>query len=243
MGDLMAASMRARKGWAAAALTLVVAAGGYAVNQLDIEQGSQPAAAAPPALETSVMLQASLQMLPVVEPVDVPGYDRSCSPGAGCSFGPAWSDDTSAPLARNGCDTRNDILRTSLANVTLRPGTNGCVVESGLLLDPYTGEQVEFSRSQGSEVHIDHLVPLAYAWRHGAAGWPQEKRAAFANDPANLRPTQGSVNQAKGDSGPGEWMPVVDQCGYATAFATVAVDYGLSITAGDRDVLASACPV
>lgn len=239
----MAVSRRSRKSWGTAAVALVVAAGGYAANQLDSAQGSPPAVAAPPALGTSVKLQTSLHTLSIVERSEVPGYDRSCSSGAGCSFGPAWSDATTAPLSRNGCDTRNDILQASLTEVTLRPGTHDCVVESGTLLDPYTGQQVEFTKSRASEVQIDHVVPLAYAWRHGAAAWPEDKRAAFANDPANLRATIGSVNQSKSDSGPGEWMPPADKCGYATGFASIAADYGLSITAGDRDVLASACPV
>lgn len=239
----MSASRRARKSWGAAAAALVIAASGYAVSQSETDLEPQPTLTAAPFLESSVKLQAVLQALPMVEPGTVPGYDRSCSPGDGCVFGPAWTDDTAAPLAHNGCDTRNDVLQSSLTNVTLRPGTNGCVVESGTLLDPYTGEQVEFIKSRASEVQIDHLIPLAYAWRHGAGEWPLDKREAFANDPANLRATIGSVNQSKSDSGPEEWMPAAGQCGYATAFASVAADYGLSITAGDRDVLAAACPV
>lgn len=237
----MSASRRARKTWGAVAAALVGVSAAYAIQSAD-EPAPEPALTAAPSLATSVKLQAVLQSLPVVEPGTVPGYDRSCSPGDGCVFGPSWSDDTTAPLAHNGCDTRNDVLQESLTNVTLRPGTNGCVVESGTLLDPYTGQQVEFIKANASEVHIDHLIPLAYAWRHGADQWSLDKRMAFANDPANLRATSGPVNQSKSDSGPEEWMPEVDQCGYATAFATVAADYELSITPNDRDVLAAACP-
>lgn len=237
----MSASRRARKSWGAVAAAVVFAAAGYAVQNAD-EPAPELVPTAAPSLATSVKLQAALQSLPVVEPGTVSGYDRSCSPGDGCVFGPSWSDDTTAPLAHNGCDTRNDVLRESLTNVTFRSGTNECVVESGTLLDPYTGQQVEFVKANASDVQIDHLVPLAYAWRHGANQWPLAKRMAFANDPANLRATSGSVNQSKSDSGPEEWMPEVDQCGYATAFATVAADYELSITPNDRDVLAAACP-
>ena len=53
---------------------------------------------------------AVAQLLAQVETVDaladVDGYDRSCKKGAGCVFGPAWTDDSSAPGSHNGCDTR-----------------------------------------------------------------------------------------------------------------------------------------
>jgi hypothetical protein len=35
-----------------------------------------------------------------------PGYQRGCRRGQQCSFGPAWSDDTTAVGGHNGCDTR-----------------------------------------------------------------------------------------------------------------------------------------
>ena len=38
-----------------------------------------------------------------------------------------WRDD----MDRNGCDTRNDILRRDLTAITLKGGTNGCVVQRG----------------------------------------------------------------------------------------------------------------
>ena len=52
------------------------------------------------------------------------GYDRD-------RFGQAWLD-----ADRNGCDTRSDQLRRHLHQIVLRPGTNGCVVASGVLDDP-----------------------------------------------------------------------------------------------------------
>lgn len=33
-----------------------------------------------------------------------------------------------------------------------------------------------------SEVHIDHIVALAEAWRSGADSWTTERRQRFAND-------------------------------------------------------------
>ncbi|GBL23108.1 hypothetical protein EMGBS5_11020 [Clavibacter sp.] len=64
------------------------------------------------------------------------GYSRS-------AFGPAWAD-----VDRNGCDTRNDILKRDLTQVTFRAKTRDCVVESGVLLDPFSGESINFQRGE-----------------------------------------------------------------------------------------------
>ena len=60
------------------------------------------------------------------------GYSRE-------AFGPSWAD-----TDYNGCDTRNDMLRRDLAEVVLKPRTRGCVVLEGVLVDPYSGEEIRF---------------------------------------------------------------------------------------------------
>ncbi len=122
------------------------------------------------------------------------GYDRE-------AFGPAWAD-----ADRNGCDTRNDVLRRDLSDVVLKPGTRGCVVLSGRLTDPYTGAQVPHVRGGGA-VEIDHVVALADAWQKGAAGWTAERRLAFANDPLELQAVATPVNRAKGGGDAATWVP------------------------------------
>ena len=54
------------------------------------------------------------------------------------------------------------------------------------------------------EVDIDHVVPLANAWRSGAssASWRKADREAYANDPKVLLSVDDAANQAKGDKGP-----------------------------------------
>jgi hypothetical protein len=88
-------------------------------------------------------------------------------------------------------------------------------------------------------VQIDHIVPLAYAWRMGAAAWSPERRRQFANDPGNLLAVSGRANASKGDSGPGEWMPVNRgyACPYARKFVAVAYGWRLAVTAPDKAAL------
>ena len=77
-------------------------------------------------------LAALLASIPTKGRAPKTGYDRD-------QFGPAWTDDNDVDFGHNGCDTRNDILRRDLRDVVLKPDTQGCVVLTGRLDDPYTG--------------------------------------------------------------------------------------------------------
>ncbi|TRW86407.1 HNH endonuclease [Mycolicibacterium sp. 018/SC-01/001] len=183
-----------------------------------------------------VDLLSSLTVVP--ELPQLPGYERSCSPGRGCVFGPAWKD-----IARTGCDTRNRVLASQLRRVEFKPGTHDCKVIAGLLDDPYGGTTIEFSSADPRGVEIDHVFALARAWDAGAAAWPYDKRVAFANDTDNLLAVSGELNQAKSDSGPGAWLPpnAAYACPYVTKYLRVAIKYQLAITESDRAAAVSAC--
>lgn len=174
----------------------------------------------------------------------VPGYSRGCGQDEGCSFGPAWSDGTSAPLGRNGCDTRNDLLAKALESPEFRPGTNDCVVIAGEFLDPFTGERMTFRKGDAAEVQVDHIFALARGWDAGAANWTQQQRDRFANDPANLVVVSGPANASKGDDGPGEWLPVNAsyRCTYVARYLAVADTYGLTITPDDAAATRAVLP-
>lgn len=171
-----------------------------------------------------------------------PGYDRDCSPGSGCVFGTEWNDATDAPDSRNGCDTRNDVLRRDLVDTTIDPGTNGCVVRRGVLHDPYTGRRIQFERGWGSSlaVQIDHLIPLAAAWDLGAWQWSPARRATFANDTKyELLAVDGPTNMAKVDGTPASWLPPnkAFRCEYGVRYIEASLYWQLPITAADAEVL------
>jgi hypothetical protein len=188
--------------------------------------------------------RADLPRLSLAQPVSGgPRYDRVAN------FGQAWSYD----LDGNHCDTRDDVLARDMTGAQLAP--DRCTVLLGQLHDPYTGFTIAFDRQHASLVQIDHVVPLHYAWLHGASGWgPAERggagevrRMSLANDPLNLLAVAGRENQRKGDRGPADYMPPQrgSACLYATRFVLVAFRYHISVTTADRDVLGaslSTCP-
>ena len=178
-------------------------------------------------------------------PVRIRGYDYRRA-----AFGDSWTDDNDAPGGHNGCDTRNDILDRDLVDktyVSIKRCPNA--VATGTLHDPYTNDTIAFVRGNqtGAAVQIEHIVPLAFAWDHGARNWTDEMRVRFANDPANLLAIGGQVNQDKGDQEPAHWMPPnrAFHCQYATQFIAVLRGYGLPVDAPSVAVLreaAGTCP-
>ncbi|MDG3012688.1 HNH endonuclease [Rhodococcus sp. D2-41] len=219
---------------AAAALALTVLAGCSVVHL----RSSEPAPGSP----TRVQVEALLGRVRVVATREHrPGYQRKCSGDQGCVFGPAWTDDSDAPGAHDGCDTRNNVLARSMTAVTYRPGTRNCVVLTGRLADPYSGTTIDFRKREAAVVQIDHVYPLAAAWDMGAWRWDLPRRIRFANDlDYNLLAVRGSDNQDKRDHTPADWLPPnrAYRCFYAGKFLTVAVTYDLPITDGDRRALA-----
>jgi hypothetical protein len=191
-----------------------------------------------PAHATTPSVADLLNQVTVTPAIDhYPGYQRSCREGQGCVFGPAWND----PNDHSGCDTRNRVLRAQLYDVTFKPGTRDCKVESGTLADPYSGQTIQFSRAHPTDIQIDHIVPLALAWDAGAWNWPQAQRVAFANDPDELLAVSSKENDAKGDLSIGRWLPPnrAFDCSYIQLYLAVAVKYQLPITTADRDTARS----
>jgi len=189
-------------------------------------------------LEASTVTASSvLEILAVKGRAPKTGYERS-------QFGPVWSD-----VDRNGCDTRNDILNRDLTSIIYKPGTHQCVVLSGTLLDPYSGEKIAFERgvATSSDVQIDHVVALSNAWQTGAFKLTYEKRLAFANDPINLLAVMGRLNSQKGDGDAATWLPPRKdiRCAYVAQQIVVKAKYGLWVTPPEKAAMAgllAKCP-
>lgn len=155
-----------------------------------------------------------------------PRYDRD-------AFGPAWAD-----ADGNGCDQRDDVLVRDLERVAFAASDDRCTVTAGLLQDAYTGRGIDFTRGArtSAAVQVDHLVPLSWAWRHGAWSWTDERRERLATDLDELQAVDGPANQEKSDQGPATWLPPAAgyRCLYVTRFAYVVSRYGLDIDDDDR---------
>ncbi|SQG64532.1 putative secreted protein [Corynebacterium renale] len=226
---------------AAAATTLV------ACEPLDTARVPSTASVTVPEVETSISTvtttvtpEASLHTqlldgLPVKGRAPKTGYARE-------EFGQRWSDDVTVEFGHNGCDTRNDILRRDLQDTVIRPGTHGCLVESGVLQDPYSGQPINFVRGKktSSAVQIDHVVALADAWQKGAQQLTPEERANFANDPLNLLAVDGPLNSQKGAGDAATWQPPNKdfRCRYAQIQVEVKAKYALWVTQAEHDALA-----
>lgn len=150
-------------------------------------------------------------------------------------FGQPWQD-----VEGNGCDTRNDVLRRDLTQVTL--AENSCQVESGILADPYSGKQIRFQRGKDTStlIQIDHVVALADAWESGAWSWTQQKRTELANDPLELLAVSAWTNQEKSKQNLAQWQPPNRDfgCRYAAQQIAVKTKYRLSVTAAEYAALA-----
>lgn len=154
------------------------------------------------------------------------GYTRD-------QFGPAWKD-----VDSNGCDTRNDILKRDLKSIVYKGVGEDCVILSGVLTDPYSGETINFLRgvATSSEIQIDHVVALSNAWQTGAFKLTLAQRTAFANDPSNLLAVKGKLNSQKGDGDAATWLPPRKsyRCEYVTKQVMVKAKYGLWLTAPEK---------
>jgi hypothetical protein len=174
---------------------------------------------------------ALLETLPVKGRAAKTGYSRDV-------FGQSWAD-----VDRNGCDTRNDILKRDLTSITFKARTRNCVVASGTLLDRYSGESINFVRGNitSMEVQIDHVVALSNAWQTGAFKLTAEQRKALANDPMNLFAVKGRLNSQKGDGDAATWLPPLKsfRCAYVAQQIAVKAKYSLWVVPPEKAAMLS----
>ncbi|OLT10769.1 hypothetical protein BJF78_05250 [Pseudonocardia sp. CNS-139] len=179
-----------------------------------------PASAAPPAIPSEATARSQLAALTVRAPGSMSGYSRDRFPH--------WR---SQP---GGCDTRDRVLERDGTQIQYG---SGCNVVGGRWVSPYDGGVW----TDPADVDIDHIVPLAEAWRSGAASWTDSRRGDFANDMSGpqLIAVTDNVNQSKGDQPPHEWQPPLTGywCTYARMWIGTKSRWGLSIVAAERTTL------
>lgn len=147
-------------------------------------------------------------------------------------FGHGWADtDGDCQNSRHEA-----LIAQSTAPVRYKDGRQ-CQVTAGRWISPFTGTVIH----DPSKMDIDHVVPLKWAWSHGANRWPREKRERFANDPANLLSVEASLNRQKGAKGLDEWLPPANQCQYALRFLRVAKTYQLATPAHYQQIRQKLC--
>lgn len=197
----------------------------------------QPAQATTFVAESEVSASATLASLPVKGRAPKTGYSRA-------AFGQTWAD-----VDRNGCDTRNDMLKRDLTEIVFKAKTQNCVVLSGILQDRYSGEKINFLRGNvtSMEVQIDHVVALSNAWQTGAFKLSMAQRTALANDPINLFAVKGRLNSQKSDGDAATWLPPVKsfRCTYVAHQIAVKAKYSLWVTAPEKEAMVrilAACP-
>ena len=186
----------------------------------------------------SVPAVEALEALTVKGRAPKTGYSRK-------EFGAKWSD-----VDRNGCDTRNDILRRDLHDIETKPRKRSrsdparnrdCVVLSGVLDDPYSGRQIPFLKGDGTSqlVQIDHVVSMGNAWVTGAFQWSPGQRRSFANDPLNLLAISGELNSKKRDGDAATWLPPDRsyRCRYVARQIAVKQKYGLWVTRPEKEAM------
>ncbi|GAA2357785.1 hypothetical protein GCM10010404_08450 [Nonomuraea africana] len=212
-----------------ASLVLIAGCGPTQAADLESDAGKPPSADIAKARE-------DLKELAVKGRAPKTGFERE-------EFGPAWAD-----VDRNGCDTRNDILKRDLREETFKKGTHDCIVLTGILDDPYSGKTIHFKRGQDTSmaVQIDHLIPLSDAWQKGAQQWSKDKRKQFANDPLNLLAVDGPLNNQKSDADAATWLPPrkAYRCAYIARQVQVKTKYALWVTAAEKaamDGILSSC--
>lgn len=195
----------------AAATLTLTACQGVSVQ--DGPPGPRPAA---PADGTS---ESRLDALKVAKAGSMKGYSRE-------KF-PHWRS------TGENCDVRDSVLKRDGTRVKL----SGCNVVAGSWKSIYDGKVLD----SPTKVDIDHMVPLANAWRSGASAWSTDMRSDFANDlddPQLVAVSAGS-NRSKGDQDPSTWKPPVKSswCDYAQDWIAVKAHWKLSVTTAEKSAL------
>ena len=198
---------------AAALLILTTAAG------CDVTTSAGTSSTGTSSTKASGDAAAQLDKLTVAKSASMAGYSRE-------KF-PHWRSTGS------NCDVRDTVLKRDGTKVKL----SGCNVVAGTWKSLYDGQVVD----SPTKVDIDHMVPLANAWRSGASKWTTAEREDFANDldDPQLVAVSASSNRSKGDQDPSTWKPKETGawCQYAEDWIAVKAHWKLTVTTAEKAAL------
>jgi len=179
------------------------------------------ALADPPPPPSESTARTELAALTVGTPHSMDGYSRDAFD--------VWATQP------DGCTTRQDVLARDGDGVV--EGSDGCQPTSGSWYSAYDDTNVTVV----AQATIDHVVPLADAWRTGADQWSAAQRKAFGNDltDAQLIIASSSSNSSKGDKDPSEWKPPNQSywCTYGEQYVSVKYAFDLFVTSAEKTAL------
>ncbi|WP_406076009.1 DUF1524 domain-containing protein [Micromonospora sp. NBC_01638] len=182
--------------------------------------GAAPASATPPAIPSKATAQSQLNSLTVATEGSTSRYSRDLFPH--------WI------TISGSCNTREQVLKRDGTSVVV---DSSCAATSGRWYSPYDGA----TWSAASDVDIDHVVPLAEAWRSGANSWTTSRRQSFANDLSRpqLIAVTDNVDQSKGDQDPSTWQPSLSsyRCTYSKMWITVKYNWSLRLQSSEKSAL------
>ena len=178
------------------------------------------ATATPPGIPSASTARTQLASLSVAADGSMTGYSRDLFPH--------WHTVSGA------CNTREQVLKRDGTSVVT---DSSCAATSGRWFSPYDGA----TWTAASDVDIDHVAPLANAWRTGARSWTTAKREQFANDLSGpqLIAVTDNVNQSKGDQSPDTWKPPLTSywCTYARMWIGAKYKWALTVNSAERSAL------
>jgi len=178
--------------------------------------------ATPPGIPSKATAQAELNALTVATQGSTTGYSRDLFPH--------WI------TISGSCNTRETVLRRDGTGVIVN---SSCAPTAGSWFSPYDGA----TWTNPADVDIDHIVPLAEAWRSGANSWTTSRRQSFANDLSGpqLIAVTDNVNQAKGDQDPSTWQPprTSYRCTYAKMWIRTKHNWSLRLQSSEKSALQS----
>ncbi|MCX4554326.1 MULTISPECIES: HNH endonuclease family protein [unclassified Streptomyces] len=203
------------------AAVLPAAAATAAASPVPAHVVARPALRDLPEPPPANVARTELAQLHVEAPRPMTGYSRA-------KF-PHW-------ITQHGqCDTREVVLARDGKNVKQ---DEKCHAVAGTWVSPYDDKTFTVA----GQLDIDHVVPLANAWRSGADEWTTPQRKAFANDlvHSQLVAVSAASNRSKGDQSPDQWAPPLRSywCTYARAWTDVKHVYRLTVTEAEKNKLA-----